>query len=772
MPGASFDNRRNRSAASAVNWCFVPLAYVLLFALTTGTVLATSPDTTAEDPPTIGPAPDTEPQDLAYMFGVFERFDDTYALRQGGVSVSADDWISIATRLAERTTGQILLHPEDGGQFAVRAALIKGQCHLFASIDLFYKQDPRFSEQYRLGIEHLIWVLRATEGVRLSNPEIDYLPDYSSMRHIHRANTLHPRAGFETIGTGFGGLLRDTRDRANPVTIQRRMTHMVETYSTLQEYLDALAQPHGHIRQIGSSEVARELLNAFCPWGVEVYSALADAGLTDNLDFRILPPYWGKDPSMVEQFIEVVSTEVSAAYEAWFSADGGSVSYDAQPLVSSLSLEETTVPNRISEAMHRIIGSQADSGQGRGPTASDGVLGTLGTRPIHWRWVGEPTYNIWYVSPAVFKWQPSDYMWLWFTAVKVYFGGAVGVAADEFINKFGEYVSTTYGEGPVNVPVITKFVLKEYDSGFLMPSVIEKGEWLTPAAIARKVGTPVLGAIEQQTREGLFQGIDMRNHTLGIAYDGNDIPAVMIRGDVLGFPEVAEDEYPQTLNAVRFFLAYPEFPGSREPLQKYDLSRQPPPILTFDSIGWWLLPDSLGSIDIVNSFAPPRQELVFRLTAESAGSIETSDNVKAEVWTMTPGTQQQCAEAAINGRHAEFRFILHNASDPGALAVYRGLKERARGTDYVDRAWAEAQHGRFHELVQPKTQYVLKITAGGKLLREYAINLDLGRERQRAITGRLTSLDDGGVELQFEPAIEIVKLKVSEPEVIPSDATE
>jgi hypothetical protein len=750
------------------------VVFVLFLGLTATSLLAATTNGSPDDPPTIGPAPDTEPPNLTDLFALFERFDTLYSDRQRLGSAAAEDWIALTARLAEHTGADISLHPDEGGQFAVRAALVKGESHLFASIDLFIKNDPKFVEQYKLGIEHLIWVLRATEGRRLSDPRINMLPDYSAMAHPRIANAIHPRSGYETIGTGFDGLLRDERNRANPVTIKRRMSAMVGEYSTLLAYQEALAQSRQtmrSIRQIGTSEIARELLAELCPWGVEVYMRLSDVGLADNIDFRILAPYWGKDPSMVEQFVEAVSTEASALYHSWFSADGETVSHDVQPLVSSISLDEAIVPDRIRQAMRRIVGSSAGTGDHRGHSNIEGVLGTLNTRPIHWRWVGEPTYNIWYVSPAVFDWQPSDYMWLWFTAVKVYFGGAGGVLADEFINKFGEYISTNYGEGPVNVPALTNVIIEQYDKGIFMPSVIEEGKWLSPAAIARKVGTPVLGAIEQQTREGLFQGIDMEKHSLGIAYDGNDIPAILIRGDVLGYPEVAEDEYPKTLNAVRFFLAYPEFPGTREPLQKYDLSQQPPPILTFDSLGWWLLPDPLGSIDIVNSFAPPRQELVFRLTEHSAQSVKSSDNLKADLWTVASRTEHKYASAKIDEGNGEFRIILHNTNDPNAVQHYLNLHPQIRGNE-INFAELEAIKGRFHAVVAPKTQYVLRISADGKPLVEHPIILDRGRERQRTITGRLTSLDDGAVKLEFEPEIEILKLEVSEPEVVPASGEE
>ncbi len=129
----------------------------VLLVLATGSLLGATPGATFEDPPTIGPAPDSEPPNLTEMFALFERFDDLYAGRQRVGSAPADDWIAIATRLEEFTTAYISLDPEEGGQFAVRAVLIKGECHLFASIDLLSKKDSRFAEQYQLGIEHLVF---------------------------------------------------------------------------------------------------------------------------------------------------------------------------------------------------------------------------------------------------------------------------------------------------------------------------------------------------------------------------------------------------------------------------------------------------------------------------------------------------------------------------------------------------------------------------------------------------------------------------------------
>ena len=344
---------------------------------------------------------------------------------------------------------------------------------------------------------------------------------------------------------------------------------------------------------------------------------------------------------------------------------------------------------------------------------------------------------------------------------RVSFYGKVDIS--QLLGKLGSYISQAYGEGPVNLPVVTTIILESYDKGPLMPSLIEKGEWLSPAAIARKTASALFAQAESQMVKDLYEGIDMTKHSLGISYDGGDIPPILIRGDVLGFPDVP-DEYPHTLEAVRYFLVYPQSAGDNVPFFKYDLSG-PAAYVEMESLGWWRVPDPFGSIDIINRFAPREQVMEFRL-AEAARNVQRSDRVTAELWTVTPGKERMVVSTVIDGT-SPFQFIIHNADDRSAVRTYQDMSRRMRtARDAPSTLDAEAIHGRHHRLAIPKTQYKLKILVQREVMAEHPVILDRGRDGDREITGRLHSPGDGSVVLDFEPEIEIVKLEVAAPKVV------
>jgi len=518
-------------------------------------------------------------------------------------------------------------------------------------------------------------------------------------------------------------------------------------------------------RQISTFRTARELLEIFCPWGVEVFFELKRLNLVDGLDYRILAPYWGREPSTTEQLWDMVGTmgaELEYTMTSLLWNDVQPPHYDVQPPLATIALNEGNVPQRIDRAMWKIVGAPSQTGT-RSFADLTGDLGGLDSRPVDWHWVGAPTFEAWYTSPTVFDWQATDSLWLAFTIVKVYFGGVGSVIADEVIGKFASYLSQAYGEGPVNLPVVTTIIVESYDKGPLMPSLIEKGKWLSPAAIARKTASALFAQYESQMVKDLYEGIDMAKHSLGISYDGGGIPPILIRGDVLGFPDVP-DEYPHTLEAVRFFLVYPQSAGDNVPFFKYDLSG-PPAHVEMESLGWWRVPDPFGSIDIINRFAPREQVMEFRL-AEAARSVERSDRVTAELWTVTPGEERMVVSTVIDGT-SPFQFIIHNAGDPAAVSVYQSMSRRMRtAADAPSMLAAEALHGRHRRLAIPKTQYKLKILVEREVMAEHPVVLDRGRDGEREITGRLHSPRDGTVMLEFEPEIEIVKLEVSAPKVV------
>ncbi len=741
------------------------------FALAMGLVLTFASAAIADDIPTLGPARDPEPPDIAAMLEVFRTFDDLYASRQSEVAVPAHEWIAIANQLRGYTGGAMDLSRAARGEVFVRAALIKGECHLLASMELFAAQDRRFLEQYELGIRDLAWVIRAAEKIHRVDDELGFLPDYS-FRDFPVFETT--TAGYESIGTGFEGTMREVLvgggSQSTSAAVNRRFTYRVEPYHGLSDYQRILGGDFtGMPRQISTFRTARELLETFCPWGAEVFLELRRLHLVEGLDFRILDPYWGRELSTTERLGEMVGTlgaELQYTMTSLLWDDVSPPHYEVQPPLSTVALDEATVPERIDRAMWKIVGAAPQAGS-RTFTGVTGDLGGLGSRPVGWHWVGAPTFEAWYTSPNIFAWQATDSLWMAFTIVKVYFGGAGGVIADEVLGKFGSYLSQAYGEGPVNLPVVTTVILESYDKGPLMPSLIEEGKWLSSAAIARKTAAALFAQAESRMVKDLYEGIDMAGHSLGISYDGGDIPPILIRGDVLGFPDVP-DEYPHTLEAVRYFLVYPQSTGNMEPFQKVDLS-VPGAHVEMDSLGWWRVPDPFGSIDIINRFAPKEQVMEFRL-AEAARDVQRSDQVTAELWTVTPGEEQLVVSTVIDGT-SPFQFIIHNAGNSEAAGDYRRMSQRMRtAPDAPSILEAEAIHGRHHRLLIPKTRYTLKILVQREIMAEHPVILDRGRDGQREITGRLHSPGDGTVVLDFEPEIEIVKLEVAPPKVVGGSA--
>jgi len=206
------------------------------FALAIGLALAFASGVIADDVPTIGPVRDREPPDIAAMLKVFSKFDNLYASRQRGVAVPAHDWIAVANQLRGYTGSGMDMSRAARGEVFVRAYLIKGECHLLASMELFKINDTGFLEQYELGVRDLTWVIRAAEKIHLVDEELGFLPDYSFRDYPHFDYT----AGYESIGTGFEGTMREvlvgSGRRSTSKSVNRRFTYLIEPYNSLSDY--------------------------------------------------------------------------------------------------------------------------------------------------------------------------------------------------------------------------------------------------------------------------------------------------------------------------------------------------------------------------------------------------------------------------------------------------------------------------------------------------------------------------------------------------------
>jgi hypothetical protein len=234
----------------------------------------------------------------------------------------------------------------------LRLFLLEGESYLFASIKYFEEGNPKYLDLYEEGIRKLEWVILHAEE------EIDYLPNYSAMdTGLH----VHPFAGYESIGTGFQKGFNG-----------REVTWAIQYYASLNQYLAFLTDRHGTTRQISSSQTARNLLSAFCPWGVEIYFLLKQAGLINEFDFRILRPFSGYTPALWDKIIDGWKQ-----IPAWImSRPVDSKDEMPPPVISEVVLRPPQIPKHIHDEMHLIIG---DGGKG--------FLDTLKKRPIKWAWV-------------------------------------------------------------------------------------------------------------------------------------------------------------------------------------------------------------------------------------------------------------------------------------------------------------------------------------------------------------------------------------------------
>lgn len=710
--------------------------------------------------------------------------------------------------------------------FYLRGALLMGESYLFSCQEHLKRKadDAHFRLLYEKGILILEEII-AAPWIQAA----DYLPSYSRPIKDPRDPLggmieFLPYAGFETIGTGFEGRIGAiTRKVTSNPNRYYDLDDLIapSTYHDLHTFRKVLPAAR-EVTQIATRQTARALLADFCPWGVGMYFAMKKAGMTEDLDFAILRPFtfditptytkpflvaldgleyamnYGFDcvfranytdavlegiPAYTKPLLLAVSWPeyVKNYVSEWLYPTDQAVRAPQRvrlpPLVHDGVLDEAHVPVRIRRAMEKIVGVELRSPSGRIHRHVQGNLGGLRDQPVRWLWVGNPSYNIWFLSPRLYDWNETDWLWTWFTVVKVWYGGPLGVLADEGVNAFKAFVDTHYGEGPVqDIRPLTTLVVENYDKGVLLPSLYTKGEWLDASAVVRKIAAATLQTFTDQAREDNFGGIVPRSLSMGQSYNGDNIPPTLIRSSVLGFEDVPEDEYPRFLEAVRFFKVYPEFSGSRMPHQQLDLQYMDG--IPVKSIGWWTFSELGGSFEIITSFAPERQVLSFTLTEESAAAITEADKVTAELWTVSLTQTSKYATVRLDADKRDFTVTIFNVDAPSTSEAFQKALESdiAEQVDRLNpdvRAWlAErtgklrktAAAGQYHMAVRPlRTAYQLRIAVNDGNAVTYPINIYQNRAagRSEPTTGKVLSPAAGVTKLNYEPEISIPLLQTS-----------
>jgi hypothetical protein len=736
------------------------------------------------------------------LLDLFYDFDQLYWARQDSASHFPEKWAELGDRFSgilgiragEDIYTKFILYSQKTDiemNVFLRGLLLMGESYLFASQGYFKTNDSRFLTCYEKGIALLEQIVLAADNLAgnedLNAVGADRLPPYSSpikKGPLGGQIEFLPYAGFETIGTGFEG-------PTGP--INRKVTYTFSTfggYHTLTKYrgiLKALPIPDAdEIVQIPTTRTARELLSHFCPWGVPVYNALKAAGLTEALDFRILRPFSLDTTPVYAKPGVTVLTEVYNSYQSIFSKDPVYASYNVPPVLSSRPLDAEEVPVRVKRAMERIAGEAALSGSSRIHRDVAGNLGGLGKDRIQWFWVGDPTYNIWLVSPRVVNdWDEKDWLGFWFTAVNVWYGGPAGVLAGESVNRFKAFIDHHYGEGPTDIRPLTTIVAEHYDKGLLLPSLYTEGEYLSPTAVVQKIASFAMGNFVDQIRQDNFGNVNPKKLNMGRSYNGDNIPVVMIRCSVLGFESVAQDEYPRLVEAVRFFKAYPELNGSRAPHQMIELHGSAPE-LNMGGLGWWTFPGLGGSYEIITHFAPEKQVLKFALKQAAVRSIAAGDQVTAELWVGSAPGGTKIAAVPIEPDQRDFTITLFNADNPtvgrdfkdalkkdtlGAAAAINDPDAAAAVDAYLAPKWQKkALSGGHHiAMVSLKTQYELRVNVNGATSAVYPVNMYQNRalRRNEPITGKTSPPAAGVVQLDYDPAIDIPVMKVNKDSLVP-----
>ena len=673
-------------------------------------------------------------------------------------------WLFLATDIfAPYTTMPCTDGAHGDAPFILRARLAAGVSYLYAAIGFMEAgQKQKALEVYERGLAVLEDVVR----IGSADPDIAFLPNYTTARLSGRDGNyhLHPLAGLETVLTGVTDVpitmnVQGPHNRSL-VTNRNAQSMLASPFMPLETYQahlttwyqdgseEVFKDAQGKFKQGSTVETARFFLAEFCPWGLGMYRTLKDAGLTKDLDWRILRPFAGDEPQDI----------------------------------SVLDIFPPQIPKHIVDELNLVIGD-----------GSTGYLDLKKTKRIDWAWVGKkPTFTIKYVSPLVYeRVSASERFSQAMGFVKWVFGGPVDYLVDAALGGLLDEVGKYYGKDN-DIYHVSWVLVHGNDKGLLTTDFVTKRELPSITLILKKTAGAAFVALEQQIVENMYEGIDPKSVAIGTTYNGQPIPPIMIRGDVLGFQKVPAVEYLRTIQAVRHYVLRPAAVTRKNPTLAHNLKKNEGleplrrPLYLQEQQGqtdaevvrknaWQKLPTPFGGRDYVNDFSPAYQIFKINLPAKDFKKWTRTllPNTNLYVQLHQPGADEK-NRLILNERIHEpaLRLVVYNMHSPqgknGFIDADMSHTSATRGVTIgasqmhpkTYRYFGPSDHRRLPvdslalELTNRlQTRYQLVVTKGkdGPVLARYRLVIAPGRGAARtALTGALTVLDGGGVVLDYD----------------------
>lgn len=390
---------------------------------------------------------------------------------------------------------------------------------------------------------------------------------------------------------------------------------------------------------ISTDEQAEELLSDFCPWGVNAYVHLRSSGLTQGLNWAVLPPYakpfTDKEPEKLASF------------------------------------EVRNVPAEVAQDVQRVVDGRF-------------VLGKTEGR-IEWLKPPQPTFTVWYVHPGFHEMTEGQQLALVLKGIKLIKAGPLALILDEAKGLAAHHFGKMWGEGS---PVYCATGLA---SNFLDISM-DEGDWFMPGAMGKgQVGVNVMDGIkgglmawvsskEDAAAQLLYDGIALKDPDLTKAfgkpktYDGDPMPAVIIRADVLGFEPRRENRYVKAWHVNRYYRLDIRAAGSLIAPYEDSRDRGKRKEMTWEgttaSIGkpWKRLPDEpklWGTHAKLLDFAPKGQliRIKFPTQTEDSWRYAGAGSRSALVAELVlPGKKPNRAPVVSEIKNHEALFLLYNAT--------------------------------------------------------------------------------------------------------------
>ncbi|MBN1673815.1 MAG: hypothetical protein JXR37_22395 [Kiritimatiellae bacterium] len=471
---------------------------------------------------------------------------------------------------------------------------------------------------------------------------------------------------------------------------------------------------------VPTEKQARELLADFCPWGVTTYMHLRGAGLTRGLNWAVLRPY-------AEPFTGREREKLSSA-------------------------EVRTVPKEVADDMQKVVGGTFQLG---GSTAT-----------IKWLVPPRPTYTVWCVTPDFHEMSPGEQLALLLKAVKLVKAGPLALILDEAKGLAAHHFGSMWGGA--GSPAYCAW---GHISNFLDLSLVD-GHWMSPGAVVKgsmdaTAEDPVKGAFmaaiayyEDKEAEALYEGTGLKDpRVVGhfgypLTWDGDPMPAVMIRADVLGFEPRPEGRYARAWHVIRYYRldtrAVEGLRGLAEtPAGEADRKKR-----TFEGtqqgVGapWKRLPDqpqTWGTRVCLLDFTPLGQlvEITFPTVTEDTWRLSAGRDVALVAELALPGRHPRRAPAVSEIRDHRALFLLDNS-----LHVTDMPDEWARLPTRVQPFFPLFKEYRVRVVEAERGgQYGWKVDRG-ETRAEFAVRLT--PERGKAITGKVSYPIEGYIKLEQE----------------------